>query len=132
MNESLDMAVDAFPWETEEQKEGYLNFVQYQRQFGIEPTLPIDPVVTYFIQKDHESNDYWRDLVASQVADLQSQLRKLQDETSSLATQAHMLRDAVSDQRKIIDLLSRHIEYINQEKDRENKAIVDAVFPPTP
>ena len=130
MNEMLDIAVESFPWESDEQREGYLNFVQYQRQFGMEPALPIDPVVTYFIQKDHESNDYWRELVSSQVTDLQSQLRSLQQETSGLVLQTQHLRDAIKDQRLIIDLLAQHVNYLNQVKDAENKALVDKVFPP--
>ena len=130
MNEMLDIAVESFPWESDEQREGYLNFVQYQRQFGMEPALPIDPVVTYFIKKDHESNDYWRELVSSQVTDLQSQLRSLQQETSGLVLQTQHLRDAIKDQRLIIDLLAQHVNYLNQVKDAENKALVDKVFPP--
>lgn len=72
--------VEVFNWESEDQKKGYLALVQYLRGFGIEPKLPIDYVAAWFIQKDHESNEYWRDMVGQQVSSLQNEIRLLQQE----------------------------------------------------
>lgn len=61
MNEELALAIDTFPWESEDQKKGFSDFINYSRQFGLEPKLPIDPIITYFIQKDHESHLWWEE-----------------------------------------------------------------------
>lgn len=75
-------AIEEFPWESEEQKEGYLAFVQYQRQFGIMAILPIRTEIAFFIQKDIDSNSYWRDMVGNQVTDLQNQIQALQEKVA--------------------------------------------------
>ncbi len=77
MNEFLAEHVEAFPWESEEQKKGYLNFVQYLAKAGREAVIPIDLLATYFIQKDHESNEWWTEIVASQVGAANEQIALL-------------------------------------------------------
>lgn len=82
---AFEEAVKNYPWESEVQKEGYLNFVQFEKKFGKAPSLPIDNIVAYFIQKDHESNEYWRELVANQVEMLQEEIMRLRDEVKNLS-----------------------------------------------
>lgn len=73
-------AIEEFPWESVAQKEGFLNYWQYERQNGIIPALPIFGqyrIVLYFIQKQHEAAEYWQHTFATQVKDLQDKLMDL-------------------------------------------------------
>lgn len=79
MNPEFVKAVENFPWESDVQKKGYLNYVQYLRKFGFEPKLPVDYLAVFMIQKDHESNEYWRELVGTQVSMLQKEISGLQN-----------------------------------------------------
>lgn len=44
-------------------------------------------VACYFIQKDHESNEWWREVIAVQVKDLTDQISKLKKEVQELRAQ---------------------------------------------
>lgn len=72
-------AVEEFQWDSEIQKEGFLNYVQFIRKFGIDITLPIysHHVLIFLIQKQHEAAEYWQQTFATQVKDLQDQIMDL-------------------------------------------------------
>lgn len=103
-------AIEEYPWESQEQKDGYLNFVQHLNKFGIQPTLPIDPVVSYFVQKDLESNEYWREMVGSQVSDLVNQIKSLQEETSNLKGFVEAYTSTIKSQGNALDILTQSLK----------------------
>jgi|WetSurMetagenome_2_1015567.scaffolds.fasta_scaffold634955_2 hypothetical protein len=73
-----------FKFESSEQQKGFLNLVQYLRKHcpdGYDPTFLI---ASYFIQKDHESNEHWIELVGNQISNIQLQLKSLIDENQDL------------------------------------------------
>lgn len=95
--------VEEFPWQSEAQRKGYLALVQYMRGFGIEPTLPIDPQVCWQIQKDHESHEWWVEVLGNQVGALQAEIiavrRQISDqarEIEALRHEIHVLRQSTS------------------------------------
>lgn len=102
--EALQINIDAFPWSSEVQREGFLNYAQYLRDFGVDLgcqlTTAENLAVLYFIQKDHESNEYWRELVGTQVTDLQNQLRTAMQDIE-------MLRESVLQLSETVRLLTR-------------------------
>lgn len=109
MNSDLAMCVDNFPWESSQQKEGFLNLVQYYRSFGKEPELPINLLATYFIQKDHESNEYWSELVSAQVSSLQSEIKFLQDKLMSALEIVDLLQTMVKNQTLLLETMAKSL-----------------------
>lgn len=87
----LARAIKEFPWQSEEQKQGYLALVQYTRNLkGSRWGEPFpDPVIGFFIQKDIDAHDYWRELMGNQISDLQNQIKLLQDELRAIGTQIY-------------------------------------------
>lgn len=83
-----------FKWESEAQEQGFGAFIQWFR------ALPVDTahgqgsehfifcVIAWFIQKDHESNEWWREAVADQVRGLEDQIVLLQERLKALETAA--------------------------------------------
>lgn len=76
----FDVALEEFPWESQEQKDGYLGYIKYARQFGLEPKLPIDPTLTFFIQKNHEAYKWIQETFGDQITELQNQIKKIADQ----------------------------------------------------
>lgn len=76
--------VDAFPWESKEQREGYLAWVQYERKFGREQDGPIDTSLAFLIQKNHEAAEYWRETFSGQVDQLRMELAETIKEINHL------------------------------------------------
>lgn len=76
----FQVAVECFAWESEEQKKGYLAWIQYEGMFGHLPEPRIDTRMAFLIQKSHEAAEYWRDTFGEQIAMLQNDLKKLQEE----------------------------------------------------
>lgn len=78
---------DEFEWESEAQEKGVLALVQYLKKFGrtalSAPSL-LDLVAAWFIQKDHESNEWWSDTIGNQVNSLRSDLKIAHDEIREL------------------------------------------------
>lgn len=75
---------DTFPWESDDQRLGFLAFEKWLRD-NHKATLVDEPsllkcIVAFFIQKDHESNEWWRDTVADQVKSLEMQILALRTE----------------------------------------------------
>jgi len=78
-------------FESEEQRKGYLSFLQWCK----EKKLPNDvtPIDLWFIQKDHESAEWFINMVGNMISNLSHQLgeqqcllRKLQAEVETLKT----------------------------------------------
>lgn len=79
--------LDQFPWESEDQKKGFLALVQWVDKIPVE--LRTDDtrnavVAAWFIQKDHESQVWWSEAVGNQVSALQDQIKLLQNEVLEL------------------------------------------------
>lgn len=93
---TLGEIIEAFPWESEEQKKGYLALVQYFRQFGKEPIQPFDllPMV-FMIQKNIDSHEYWREAVANQIKPLQDDLHEKDMLISTLLLKVEGLQIAI-------------------------------------
>jgi septal ring factor EnvC (AmiA/AmiB activator) len=98
--------VDGFPWESEDQAQGYKNLQQFMRLRGREITnVDLNLVCAYFIQKDLESVDWWRDTVSSQTGSLEEQIRRQQEAFSELEKSLEDLRALIKSQGQTIDLL---------------------------
>lgn len=89
-NESLFQ--EDFKWESETQRKGYLALLQYLRKFGIEATGPVDAKAAFFIQKDHESNLWWIDLIAQKHQEVLNMLGELNFKVSQLESTVEQLR----------------------------------------
>lgn len=105
MDSEFQTAVEEFPWESKEQKEGYLALVQYGLKFGLKPSLPISHICAFFIQKDHESHIYWNELVGTQVRNLQDEIRSLQDANAALAKDVDLMKETLKSQNLILEKL---------------------------
>lgn len=76
-----------FPWESEEQKKGY-----YALQKFIKDTITkrpelgcaVEPMITcWFIQKDHESNLWWQEVLGTQIKALQEEIVLLKNQVEN-------------------------------------------------
>jgi hypothetical protein len=108
----FNTAVEAFPWESKDQKEGYLALVQYLRGFGVAPEAPIDAKSAFFIQKNIDSHEYWREMVGDQISSLQAEListKELFDNTIRLLNQMELTIKAQSDAIQVLTVaISTH------------------------
>jgi hypothetical protein len=106
-NVMLTEAIEGFPWDSEVQKEGFLNLVQYWRKFGRDVPLPIQNIDTltalFFIQKDHEANEYWSDLLDTQLIQLQDQVKLQQDEIRELRILVDGFQTALKAQNLVLE-----------------------------
>lgn len=79
-----------FVWESQVQEQGFGAFIQWFRRLPTAAQLGngkhnfIFCVIAWFIQKDHESNEWWRDTVAEQMSTLQEEIIRLRDEIIQL------------------------------------------------
>lgn len=110
MDSMFQTAIEEFPWCSEEQKEGYLAYVKYARQFGLNPTLPIDPQMAFLIQKAHEAAGYWQETFSGQVDALNMQIRLSAMEIKELRSGVEYLKELVLTQGQLIKELSRQRE----------------------
>jgi hypothetical protein len=81
-----------FKWESQEQEQGYYNFIQFLRKNGIKKTPNLSQyflLAVYFIQKDHESNVFWTELVGNQISSLQNEIMGLKDQIQKLERANH-------------------------------------------
>jgi len=74
--------VENFRWESEEQRRGVLSYLQWARSHRLDAC--ISPSVLFFIQKDHESNEYWREAISLQILTLQREIRRLHEIVAEL------------------------------------------------
>lgn len=95
------MIDDKFEFESKEQREGFGALQIYLRnhQKEMDSCLSADQkletalllVALFFIQKDHESNEYWRDLVADQLSRQQDEILRLNSRSAEMERQLLML-----------------------------------------
>lgn len=107
LKEAFNVAMDSFPWESKEQREGYLALVQFKMRFGLLPILPIDYDAVFFIQKDVESNEYWRDAVAQQVSELQNVIADSQESLARALSRVDQLELTVRALMQSIESLTQ-------------------------
>lgn len=107
MDSEFDAAIEGFPWESEEQKQGYLALVQYERRFGYMPNLPLDTKALFFIQKDIESHAYWTELSSTQVSDLQNILADTRERLDRCLSRVDQLEITVRGLLGYIDSLTK-------------------------
>ena len=106
MNQDFVQAVDAFPWTSEEQKEGFLALVQYLRQFGKEPASPyLGLEACFLIQKNHEAAQYWQQTFADQVSILRQEIAATSDNVNQLTREIDLLKETIRAQSQTIDAL---------------------------
>lgn len=67
---SLDEVYN-LPWESEAQRKGFYSLVQYLKRNGFALDSQLAAVAAYFIQKDHESSEWWSNTVGDQISRLQ-------------------------------------------------------------
>lgn len=83
MNQSLLDFERDFPWESEDQKKGFLSLVQFVRQH-IDRPLPLQIpgyiLATYFIQKDHESTEWFLEYIARVTEPLEKRILLLEQQ----------------------------------------------------
>lgn len=118
LNKNLDIYVDEFPWESEDQRLGFLNMVQYLSKFGIEVKLPLQSSISqliafYFIQRDHESNEHWAEVVGSQVSEIQDQISLLQRGLHECTNKLDAFMSTAKAQSQTIDLLFDKIQKLD-------------------
>jgi hypothetical protein len=100
--------VESFPWETEDQKEGFLAYIQFARGFGKEPVSPFEHLVLCFlIQKSHESAEYWRDTLAGRVDALRREIVDLRDQMDRVTSENESLRVAMESQLVALQTLNK-------------------------
>lgn len=107
MNNDFDVALEAYPWESKDQKIGYLALVQYLLRFGVKPDAPIDAKAAFFIQKDIDSHAYWMEMVSSQVADLQTNLEQTMTKLDGALFRIDQLELMVRAQMTAIEALTK-------------------------
>ena len=81
-----------FPWESAEQHKGFLNLVQYLKKYYPEGWDPQLLIASYFIKKDHESNEWWSGIFGDRVSELTDQIQLLQQDILDLKTQLAEIR----------------------------------------
>lgn len=80
-----------FIWDSEDQRVGYLAFLTWAKKKRV--TSDVSPIDLFFIQKDHESDVYWREFLGDQVRRLEDQVRILQSENASLRGRVNAISD---------------------------------------
>lgn len=80
-------AIEEYPWESETQKEGFLNYLQYAKSLGLQLALPIGnnySLGIYLIQKEHEAAEYWTQTFGDHVSRLENEIKRLQDKLNHI------------------------------------------------
>lgn len=76
--------IDCYPWESEEQRKGYLALIQYIQTRGWNAPAIVDPIAAFFIQKDHEAQEWFVSLMADHLSRLEGEVAALREELSRL------------------------------------------------
>ena len=109
MNKDLVQWVEAFPWQSEEQKEGFLAYIQYIREFGREPVPLVDELpLLFLIQKNHEAAEYWQQTVGDQISILRQEMVAVRDQSHQLMRELDLLRDTIKSQMLLIETMTKH------------------------
>lgn len=72
--------IDSFPWESTDQKKGFMNLFQFLRKHGVDPRYKDVPgrlLAAYLIQRDLESNEWWLGLVSDHFDRLNERIVEL-------------------------------------------------------
>ena len=73
--------LENFPWESKEQKEGFLSLMQWLRGIPAALTgLPLFLVFCYLVQKDHESSEWMIGVIGDRVRRLEDEIALLREE----------------------------------------------------
>lgn len=72
-------------FDSKDQERGYLAFLHWAKERGY--PNDVRPIDLFFIQKDHESNEYWREVVSQNVRQLQDEIVKLRSTVEGLQQQ---------------------------------------------
>jgi hypothetical protein len=74
--EGMNFFSSAFNFESEAQKKGFLSLVQYLNDTAPQATdgEAILMVISYFIQKEHEAQEWWSKTIGDQVTSLENQI----------------------------------------------------------
>lgn len=107
MSNDFQIAIESYPWESDEQREGYLALIQHLRRFGLQPELPLDFKSAFFIQKDIESHAYWRDLMAAQISNLENVIVETREKLDKALSRIDQLEITVRFQTSAIHTLTK-------------------------
>lgn len=80
-----------FKWDSEDQRKGYLAFLYWARHKNVRPDS--DSFILFSIQKDHESHEYWRELVGTQIGELNRVIKSQMDMIDKLTQQVEILSE---------------------------------------
>lgn len=72
-------------WESEAQMKGYANLVQWMKINEKKFEDAHSAIAAYFIQKTHESHEWWADTVGTQINSLNHQIMRLDQKISELS-----------------------------------------------
>lgn len=103
--------LELFPWESPEQKEGFLHMLKWVKDLKIPYQLLTQQhenhlTLAFLIQKNHEAFEWWRETVADQIAQVRADLiaaderRDLRDDHVDVEIEA--LREVVNRLKKAI------------------------------
>jgi len=77
-SELFAASIRDFKWESDEQRKGYLALVKYRMDQGDGIDHRVDRTAAFFIQKDHESNEWWLGLMADHMGRLEQRIAELE------------------------------------------------------
>jgi hypothetical protein len=99
---STEEWVEGFPWESEDQKKGFLALYQHLRGYEwtaedeiskLEEALSV--VSAWFIQRDHESNEWWNERVGDLSGRVDQELMRLTRENEQMKSDIEELKAAL-------------------------------------
>lgn len=78
--------IKKFRWDSLDQIKGHKAFLSWAKNKGV--SNKVKPIDLFFIQKDFESNVYWRELIGDQVSRLENSIQQLQIQVRRLQMKA--------------------------------------------
>lgn len=80
MNNDDLLKVENFPWVSDAQKKGYLALMQDMRNHGLTTSVYVDITAAFFIQKNHEANEWFVQIMGDQIKQLQNEIYDLRED----------------------------------------------------
>jgi len=74
------MTIDDFPWKSEAQKKGYLAMMQDMRSHGLQIPIYVNVNLAFLIQKNHEANEWFVQVMGDQIKQLQNEISDLRED----------------------------------------------------
>lgn len=71
-----------FTWDSKDQEQGYGAFVKWASEHNVDDE--VRPIDLFFIQKDHESQQWFVEVMGNQVRQLQDEISRLDHELAQL------------------------------------------------